>query len=182
MFKKIKNIPNIANIASITNLMPQQSTKQVKQNIEKKVDEKNKLYGYIGMEAHDLYEQGKIDVAELTLYFEKLATISEEITELELEKKKIEDESKSKNVCSCGQAIKNGVAFCPNCGKAVGKPILVCVCGKKLSKDLKFCPDCGKTVSMESSQQAAPIEMKECICGANISAEQTMCMECGRKI
>jgi uncharacterized Zn finger protein (UPF0148 family) len=64
---------------------------------------------------------------------------------------------------SCGVQIKEGAAFCPNCGWAAPKPTvekpvaLRCAsCGVAVKEGAKFCPGCGTVVTVESVSNENP--------------------------
>ena len=160
------------------------SLKAVKKNLEEKMNEKVKVYGFIGMEVYDLTKENKIDIAEIKAYIEKMDAIDSEIQALEKQKAELERKGAGKNVCICGYKLKPEDRFCPNCGEVVEKDTVTCLCGNELSKDLKFCNVCGKRVEdiINSHEPAKTVVMKECICGAKVPQGQFMCLECGRKI
>lgn len=157
----------------------------MKKQLEEKEKERSKIYGFIGMDVYDLYQQGKLDLPELEAHFEKMKELEQEIAELEAEKQRREQQSKKGGVCSCGQVLSAKDSFCPNCGKPVGNGMITCVCGKQIKSDLRFCPNCGKNVKeiLENGGNAgAQTRYRECICGAKVPEGQFMCMECGRKV
>lgn len=165
--------------------------KKIKESLEEKFQEQQKIYGYIGMEAYEMYKQGKEVCQELTVYFEKAEELEKEVQQLESEKQRLEleQQNRKKRVCSCGCSLSPQQKFCTNCGKPVESDVLLCTCGEQIQKEMKFCPSCGRKVStlFESENPQADtttkeITYKECICGAKISEGQFMCMECGRKI
>ena len=56
----------------------------------------------------------------------------------------------------CGNELKDGVKFCPQCGEAVKE---VCnmkcrKCGKKLNENVKFCSACGTKVEYDSGEKS----------------------------
>lgn len=137
-------------------------------NVKKIIEEKSKILGYIGMELWDMKKEGKIDILELDVYFEKLESLEKEIREIEEEKQRAEMQKKRSGVCSCGHQVKKGMQFCPYCGKSVQNPE-----EKSLSQGES---DPGKT------GDDLQTKVRECICGAKVPEGQFMCMECGRKI
>lgn len=158
--------------------------KTIKKLLEEKLNEKAKVYGFIGMEVYDLSKENKIEIEQIKTYLEKMDALNSEINELEKQKEELEKKSAGKNICSCGYKLKPQDRFCPNCGEAVARDTIICTCGTELSKDVKFCSVCGKRMEdiiKEQEVSKAP-EMRECICGAKVPAGQFMCLECGRKI
>lgn len=174
------NMPKITK--PFTNAFADNNTKKL---LEEKEKERLRLYGFIGMDVCDLYQQGKLDLPELEVHFEKMRELEQEIADLEAEKQKRELQSKGSSVCSCGQVLSAKDSFCPNCGKPVDNGMITCVCGNQIKSDLKFCPNCGKSVKelLENGGNAGTqIKYRECICGAKVPEGQFMCMECGRKV
>lgn len=159
--------------------------KTVKKNLEERMNEKAKIYGFIGMEVYDLSRENKIEIAQIQTYLDKMDALNSEIAELEKQKAELEKRSAGKNVCSCGYKLKPQDRFCPNCGEVVARDTIICTCGAELSKDAKFCSVCGKRtedILQEQEIVKAPPKMLECICGAKVPEGQFMCMECGRKL
>lgn len=152
----------------------------VKKLLEEKKKERAKIYGFIGMDVYDLYRQGKVNMEELEVHFEKMQALEKEIADLEAERQ--EAKNKGANVCSCGQKLTPENRFCPGCGKPVDNGMITCTCGNLIKKDLKFCSFCGKNLQELAGQEEEPAEYRECICGAKVPEGQFMCMECGRKI
>lgn len=162
--------------------------KAVKKTLEDRMNEKVKIYGFIGMEIYDLSKENRIEIAEIKTYLDKMDALNVEIEELEKQKEELERKTAKKNICSCGYKLKPQDRFCPNCGEVVERDVIICTCGAELSKTAKFCGTCGKPIeeivsTQQSAQtvQAAPA-MKECICGAKVPVGQFMCLECGRKV
>lgn len=168
---------NVANYSSARN---------IKKNIEDKKQEINQLYGFIGMELYDMYKADKIRVPELNVHFEKVDMLEKTITEMEVEKQRLELQSKGNSICSCGGVISANNRFCPQCGKPVEIGGAICDCGNELKPDMLFCPQCGKNVKEQLEKTnvntSGNVTYIECICGANVPEGQSMCMECGRKI
>lgn len=158
--------------------------KAVRKTLEEKMNEKVKIYGFIGMEVYDLSKEKKIEIAEIKSYLDKMDVLNDEIEELEKQKEELERKSVKKNICVCGYKLKPQDRFCPNCGEVVERDSVTCTCGAELKKNAKFCNACGKSMEdiIDSQKTAQTSEMKECICGARVPAGQFMCMECGRKI
>lgn len=103
----------------------------IKKNLDEKIQEKNQIYGYIGMEVCDLCQSGKLSVPQLEVYFGKLQEAEKEITALEAQLAAV----KTKNLfgagkCSCGCSLKSGAKFCPRCGKPAEPETLTCICGR----------------------------------------------------
>lgn len=158
--------------------------KAVRKTLEEKMNEKVKIYGFIGMEVYDLSKENRIEIAEIKSYLDKMDMLNGEIEELEKQKEELERKSVKKNVCVCGYKLKPQDRFCPNCGEVVERDTVICSCGAELEKSARFCNACGKSMEdiMNSQQTVQSPAMKECICGAKVPAGQFMCMECGRKI
>lgn len=173
----------------LPNILPSTSGdknfKNYKKLLEEKNQERSKIYGFIGMDVYDLYKQGKIDIPELSVHFEKMEALEAEIEELNAEKQRQEILTKGSSVCSCGQPLTAENLFCPSCGKPVDNGMITCSCGKTVKSDMQFCSFCGRDLQMEKqrAQSIAPqVRYRECICGAQVPEGQFMCMECGRKI
>lgn len=158
--------------------------KAVKKALEERMNEKVKIYGFIGMEVYDLSKENRIEIVEIKSYLDKMDVLNSEIEELEKQRDELERKSVKKNICVCGYKLKPQDRFCPNCGEAVVRDTVTCTCGTELEKTAKFCNVCGKSIEeiINSQKTAQAPAMKECICGAKVPAGQFMCMECGRKI
>ncbi len=158
--------------------------KAVRKSLEDKMNEKIKIYGFIGMEVYDLSKENRVEIAEIKTYLDKMDVLNGEIEELERQKEDLERKSAKKNICVCGYKLKPQDRFCPNCGEVVEKDTVTCMCGAELEKNAKFCNACGKSMEdiLNSQKTAQAPAMKECICGAKVPAGQFMCMECGREI
>lgn len=158
--------------------------KAVRKSLEDKMNEKVKIYGFIGMEVYDLSKENRIEIAEIKTYLDKMDVLNGEIEELEKQKEELERKSVKKNICVCGYKLKPQDRFCPNCGEVVEKDTVTCTCGAELEKTARFCNACGKSMEdiLSSQQTVQTPAMKECICGAKVPVGQFMCMECGRKI
>ena len=144
--KKVKNINlgniNLNDITSNISLGKDNHSKA----LDAKIQERAQIYNYIGMEAASLHEAGKLNVPDLDMYFDKLATLKQEIEELEIEKQKMELQTKGRSTCSCGAAITVNDRFCPVCGKTIDSGFITCICGTKVKSDQKFCPVCGNSI------------------------------------
>lgn len=160
------------------------SLKTVKKTLEEKMNEKVKIYGFIGMEVYDLSKENRIEIAEIKSYLDKMDELNGEIEELEKKKEELERKGGKKNVCICGYKLKPQDRFCPNCGEVVERDTVICICGAELEKTAKFCNVCGKSMEdiMNNQQNVRLPALKECICGAKVPAGQFMCLQCGRKI
>ena len=157
--------------------------KAMRKELEEKMNEKVKIYGFIGMEVYDLSREGRIEVPQIKNYLDKMDEINLRIEELEKKIKEQETKNAGKNICSCGCKLKPQDRFCPNCGEVVQRDSLICTCGAELKKNTKFCSACGKKVEdILKDQEEAQMPMKECICGAKVPNGQFMCLECGRKV
>ncbi|MBD5516106.1 MAG: zinc ribbon domain-containing protein [Lachnospiraceae bacterium] len=184
LMKKVK-IPEKIIPASKVQTEDGLSLKAVKKNLEERMNEKAKIYGFIGMEVYDLSKEKKIEIVQIKAYLDKMDALNSEIEGLEKQKEELEKKSAGKNICSCGYKLKPQDRFCPNCGEVVARDMLICSCGAELAKDVKFCSVCGKRaediLQEQEIMKAAP-KMRECICGAKVPEGQFMCMECGRKL
>lgn len=172
----------------------------LKKNLDEKLNEKTKIYNYIGMETYDLYKAGKLTHPELDIYFEKMNALEQEIANIQMEIDKAKMSVNGSLKCTCGNMLSPGAQFCSKCGKAVETNLITCSCGRQAKRDAVFCSYCGQKISElpaatnnreypEISGGAVPVKMqagqirgKECICGAIIPVGQSMCMECGRRI
>lgn len=159
------------------------SMSAIKRQIKALVNEKAKVYEFIGMEVHEMYQENGIEVLRLEPFLEKLNTIENELTKLN-QKKEDKQKNKKLTTCECGQKIDEETKFCPGCGKKVNVEPLVCHCGTELGDHSSFCPNCGsKREEIESSSDAIETTaMIECVCGAMVAIDQAMCMECGRRV
>ena len=184
LMKKVK-IPEKIIPASKVQTEDGLNLKAVKKNLEERMNEKAKIYGFIGMEVYDLSKEKKIEIVQIKAYLDKMDALNSEIEGLEKQKEELEKKSAGKNICSCGYKLKPQDRFCPNCGEGIARDTLICSCGAELAKDVKFCNVCGKRTEDILQEQAimktAP-KMRECICGAKVPEGQFMCMECGRKL
>ena len=89
-----------------------------KKALNDKRNEKDRIYKYIGMEAFNLYKEGKMPSSELDVHFERLKTVDMEIARLEKEIEK--SKSKGKVNCrNCGMELTSDVKYCPRCGAPV---------------------------------------------------------------
>ena len=125
------------------------SLKAVKKTLEERMNEKAKIYGFIGMEVYDLAKEKKIEIVQIKSYLDKMDALNSEIEGLEKQKEELEKKSAGKNICSCGYKLKTQDRFCPNCGEVVARDTLICSCGAELAKDVKFCSVCGKRVQLK---------------------------------
>ena len=183
-FMKIVKVPETLHMTSKSGNENGTSLKAMKKELEDKMNEKAKVYGFIGMEVYDLSKENKIEIPEINSYFEKMDEINQAIVELEKNIKEQEIKNMGKNVCACGYKLKAQDRFCPNCGEAVPRDTILCTCGEEIKKDSKFCRTCGKSVDdiLKAWEAAKKPQMKECICGAKVPEGQFMCLECGKKI
>lgn len=183
LMKKVK-IPENVHAISKTQTEKGLNLKAITKSLEEKMNEKAKIYGFIGMEVYDLSKDKKIEIVQIKAYLDKMDALNHEIEELEKQREEAERKRIGKNMCICGCKLKPQDRFCPNCGEVVAKDTVICTCGAELSKDAKFCSVCGKRMEDIVNQQetARTPAMKECICGAQVPVGQFMCMECGRKI
>lgn len=183
LMKKVK-IPESIPVVSKFQAEDGMNLRAVQKNLEEKMNEKVKIYGFIGMEVYDLIKENKIEIAEIKTYIDKMDALNDEVKELEKEKEELERKTAKKNICVCGYKLKPQDRFCPNCGEVIARDTIVCICGSELAKNAKFCSVCGKRMEdiINSQESAKEVVMKECICGAKVPAGQFMCLECGRKI
>lgn len=184
LMKKVK-IPEKIIPASKVQTEDGLNLKTVKKNLEERMNEKAKIYGFIGMEVYDLSKENKIEIVQVKTYLDKMDALNGEIDELEKQKEALEKKNAGKNVCSCGCKLKPQDRFCPNCGEVVARDTIICTCGTELAKDAKFCSVCGKRaedILQEQESTKEPPKTRECICGAKVPEGQFMCMECGRKL
>ena len=144
-----------------------QSIKAINKALEEKMNDKAKIYGFIGMEVYDLSKEKQIEIVQIKNYLDQMDALK----------------NAGKNICTCGYKLKPQDRFCPNCGEVISREITVCVCGAKIDKNMKFCRTCGKSIEeIQKAFEPAQPKMRECICGAKIPEGQFMCFECGRKI
>lgn len=183
LMKRVK-APDIMHMAPKAAAGNSVNLKSMRKELEELMNEKVKIYGFIGMETYDLIKADKVQLPQLDSYMKKMDELNQTIEEMEEIIKKEEAKNKGKNVCTCGFKLKAQDRFCPNCGEVVQRDTVICFCGAELQKDVKFCRSCGKSMEEILSQQAEPAKepVKECICGAKVPAGQFMCLECGRKV
>ncbi len=184
LMKKVK-IPGKISPGSKAQTENGLNLKTVKKMLEERMNEKAKIYGFIGMEVYDLSKENKIEIVQIKSYLDKMDALNSEIEELENQKKELEKKNAGKNVCSCGYKLKPQDRFCPNCGEVVLRDTIICTCGAELAKGAKFCNVCGKRAEdiPQTQGNVKPLpKMRECICGARVPEGQFMCMECGRKL
>lgn len=176
----MKNIPVVSKFQAEDGM----NLKTVQKKLEEKMNEKVKIYGFIGMEVYDLIKEKKIKITEIKAYVDKMDALNNEVKELEKAKEELERKNTKKNICVCGYKLKPHDRFCPNCGAEIARDTIVCTCGAELAKDVKFCSVCGKSMEdiINFRSDIKETAMKECICGAKVPAGQFMCLECGRKI
>lgn len=187
-FIKMVKVPEGIHAAAKTRAEGGANLKFVKNTLEEKMNEKVKVYGFIGMEIYDLSKENRVEIPEIKTYLDKMDALNIEIEELEKQKKELERKADKKNICSCGYKLKSQDRFCPNCGEVVERDVIICTCGAELSRTAKFCGTCGKPIaeiintqqSVQTMQKVSA--MKECVCGAKVPVGQFMCLECGRKV
>ncbi|HHX62878.1 MAG TPA: hypothetical protein GX707_19530 [Epulopiscium sp.] len=144
----------------MANTADQKSINAINNEIKILVEDKTKMYQFIGMEVYDLYTAGKVELEQLGSFYEKINTIDSDIKKLEHEKSI--QESIKNNICSCGFKLKKGQQFCPSCGASTEK-----LMDEELGEVL---------LTSEAGQEV------ECVCGAVVDSSGLMCMECGRRI
>ena len=101
LMKKVK-IPEKIIPASKVQTEDGLSLKAVKKNLEERMNEKAKIYGFIGMEVYDLSKEKKIEIVQIKSYLDKMDALNSEIEGLEKQKEELEKKSAGKNICSCG--------------------------------------------------------------------------------
>lgn len=147
-------------------------------NVKKAMEEKSKLFGYIGMDVWDMKKEGKINMPELEPYFEKLSLLEQEIQEQKVEKQK-----KGEVVCVCGRKLEKGMKFCSYCGTPVGNEEEQGA--RERADENRSAPASNfwrGTSDFQTNGEARFKSARECICGARIPEGQFMCMECGRRL
>lgn len=182
---KMVKIPNMQHVSLKNTSEGNVNIKALKKELEEYMNEKAKIYGFIGMEVYDLAIEQKIDFPQIKNYIDKMNQLNQTIDELEKKIKEQEAKNAGKNVCpSCGCKLKPQDRFCPNCGEVIPRNTVLCTCGTELEKDAKFCSSCGKSMEeiLKSLEKEPEPAMKECICGAKVPIGQFMCLECGRKL
>ncbi len=183
LMKKVKKTDDIHIIskASVENGM---NLKTMRKELEEKMNEKAKIYGFIGMEIYDLSKENKVEIPQIKNYLDKMNEINLAIENIEKQIKEKEAKNAGKRICACGCKLKPQDRFCPNCGEVVPRDTVICSCGAELNKNSRFCNSCGKSMEAILKEQQVPGQqpIKECICGAKVPVGQFMCLECGRKI
>ena len=79
---KMVKIPDVKN-TSKSGPENGMNLKDMKKELEAKMNEKAKVYGFIGMEIYDLSKENKIEVPQIQSYLEKMDEINQTIEELE---------------------------------------------------------------------------------------------------
>ncbi len=137
------------------------SGKENKDELEKKMEEKQKIFGYIGMEFYEQYSSGTFELSNFKIYFDKLKEIDMEIKRMQGVLVPLANE------CS---------KLCPGCGE-------------KLSSASNFCPFCGTNLAdlplnetVKESNKTPNVQKKKCICGAELDETQAICLSCGRLV
>lgn len=183
LMKKVK-MPENLHMASKSVTEKGVNLKTMKKELEERMNEKAKIYGFIGMEIYDLSKNNKIEIPQIKSYLDKMDELNKVTEELENQIKEEKMKNMGKDICVCGYKLKAQDRFCPNCGEVVPRDTIICTCGTELDKNTKFCNTCGKKVEelLEEKDEPKQAEMKECICGAKVPVGQFMCLECGRKI
>ena len=118
-FMKMVKVPEGIHGGAKTKTEGGTNLKTVKKTLEEKMNEKVKIYGFIGMEVYDLSKEKRIEIAEIKTYLDKMDVLNGEIEELEKQKEELERKTAKKNICSCGYKLKPQDRFCPNCGEVV---------------------------------------------------------------
>lgn len=118
LMKKMK-MPDKIGIASKSSEEKSVNLKSMKRELEEKMNEKVKVYGFIGMETYDLIKANKLEVPQLSSYMKKMKELNQTIEDMEEIIKREEIKNKGKNVCVCGYKLKAQDRFCPNCGEVV---------------------------------------------------------------
>lgn len=118
-----------------------------KQKSKLLLQEKSKMYEFIGMEVFDLYQAGSIKIDSIEPFCNKLLELNKELAKIE----SLFIDSSLK--CECGADLNENMKFCMTCGKKVDQieePIKVatiaCACGSEVAIDALFCMECGRKV------------------------------------
>ncbi|MDD3308071.1 MAG: zinc ribbon domain-containing protein [Acetobacterium sp.] len=158
------------------------SLNAIKNELTELLKEKSKMFGVLGREAYDLYQDGNMNMGTLEGYFKKVAELDVNIESLRKEKELVEKQNQIKRTCDCGKKLDKNDKFCPDCGAKIDDGTLICSCGNIQKNSEKFCNICGENIQ-DQLKIAAPAVQSDgrlCVCGAIISVEQDFCGECGR--
>lgn len=158
------------------------SLNAIKTELTELLKEKSKMFGVIGREAYDLYQDGNINMATLDGYFKKVAELDFNIEALRKEMEIVEKQNQIKRTCDCGNKLDKNDKFCPDCGAKIDDGSFICSCGNIQKNSEKFCNVCGENIQDQLKIAAPTVESRSrlCVCGAMISAEHDFCGECGR--
>lgn len=66
-----------------------QSIKAINKALEEKMNDKAKIYGFIGMEVYDLSKEKQIEIVQIKNYLDQMDALNQEIEELEKEKRSL---------------------------------------------------------------------------------------------
>lgn len=95
------------------------------------------------------------------------------------------------NCPNCNNEIKEGAAFCTECGSKIEKQeeFIFCEeCGAKLTEGSLFCSECGTKIGEKPKKEEKKETKKEvkkdaCSkCGAELEKGSLFCTECGTKV
>ena len=169
LMKKVTN-SDVVQMASKTISGNNANVKFMRKELEEKMDEKIKIYGYIGMETYDLIKANKIQFPELNVYAKKIDEINQAMQEIEEMIRQEENKNKAIGRCSCGYMLKAQDRFCPNCGRGSLGP----------GMGPGMVPGVGPGVALGMGPGAG--QVKVCVCGVQMEMNSQMCPVCGRSM
>lgn len=178
---------NLGDIAVFNKVKDFAAGSEIKKNIEEKQKEKQKIFGYLGMELYEKCKEGDYNLPDFEIHIEKLKSLDTEIEALNNELNAMNSDISL--ICSnCGAELQENAKFCMICGTPVASSENICSCGTKLDKGMMFCPVCGQKASevfevkQSTDNDNIPQNMRTCICGAALKEGQSICMNCGRLV
>ena len=159
--------------------------------------QKEKLLRKLGEEVYALYAPEDPEIAEWASTCEAIATIEDEIAEIEREKEKVrqgilprESRPLHGHICPrCRRSLPQEAVFCPECGSAAadvpppstGTGAKCPHCGEALPESAADCPNCGEKVSLVATEDGATAGVCP-NCGVELPGEAQLCPSCGEKL
>ena len=63
------------------------------------------------------------------------------------------------NCSYCNSEVKEGMKFCPSCGREININVICPICGKEVKNGLKFCSNCGNKISNQNEVNKSSVEI-----------------------
>jgi len=159
--------------------------------------EKEELLRKLGEEVYALYEPGETESAEWTSTCQAIASLEDEIAEIEREKEEVrrgilprESRPLHGHICPrCRRTLPEEAVFCPECGSAAadvpppstGTGAKCPHCGEALPESAADCPNCGEKASSLATEDITT--SGECPnCGVELPEEAEVCPSCGERL